>query len=699
MKKLLVGIVFMFYSVCASFAQNESYEQLMQKASDYEKQDKIVYALGTYYDAVIAGTTLQETRDALLKYQSISEILSNGNPGFGEYDDFTYYDGWKKTMKEYELYSAEKILPFIGVIQSVSKGPLNYENKTASYNLGYYIPENHKFFEMDNIINTGYSKVSRSDWKIKDFKLSDEEIKTFAKEYKKYWLYAEGQGSYVYVGGNAYDTIYRSGGEAHSYKVRIPGGTESYIDWISTDGNPLTFKWNNEVGDMIPINGKKVTKTRELEGEERSLTTINFNIVDDKNTVVLKSNDIIISTTDESNRRSMKGYFHPTYDDRHNLYYETRIENIPADVMSKIDSGEYKFVPGVLKIKYGYIPKISSDYREIKNLKLAEIPIEYTNNEIRTVFDKFSEEIQKEKDQILTSDDETGIKIIKLLEKIPETNVEILSVPINEEFSLWSNYKDYDYTKSRLEDYRASYRDGTDKFCAAISTKLGFNESNGFRLAFEKEIIAAKKLGIIATKEGLFLVRECYENDAQIKQQYAVKLEEERIAAEKKAEEERIAAEKKAEQDLIEKAKAEKEFERKKNNIKSRYSKKSSSEFEDYEAEILLIDCSDIVKKNATIHIVGSFGYFLDNPWAISHLENYNLTLDFSKCNIDMISQSGNAGSLSNIFSNYLSLKEKGIVRKIILPKSIENLLKKSSKHWQAVADDYKELKKIITYK
>ena len=76
MKKLLVGIVFMFYSVCASFAQNESYEQLMQKASDYEKQDKIVYALGTYYDAIIAGTTLQETRDALLKYQAISEIVS-----------------------------------------------------------------------------------------------------------------------------------------------------------------------------------------------------------------------------------------------------------------------------------------------------------------------------------------------------------------------------------------------------------------------------------------------------------------------------------------------------------------------------------------------------------------------------------------------------------------------------------------------
>lgn len=691
MKKLLVGIVFMFYSVCASFAQNESYEQLMQKASDYEKQDKIVYALGTYYDAVIAGTTLQETRDALLKYQAISEILSNGNPGFGEYDDFTYYDGWKKTMKEYELYSAEKKIPFIGVIQSVSKGPLNYENKTASYNLGYYIPENHKFFEMDNIINTGYSKVSRSDWKLKDFKLSDEEIKALAKEYKKYWLYAEGQGSSVYVGGNGYDGyVYRSGGEAHSYKVRIPGGTESYIDWISTDGNPLTFKWNNEVGDMIPINGKKVTKTRELEGEERSLTTINFNIVDDKNTVVLKSNDIIISTTDESNRRSMKGYFYPTYDDRHNLYYETRIENIPADVMSKIDSGEYKFVPGVLKIKYGYIPKISSDYREIKNLKLAEIPIEYTNNEIRTVFDKFSEEIQKEKDQILTSDDETGIKIIKLLEKIPETNVEILSVPINEEFSLWSNYKDYDYTKSRLENYRASYRDGTDKFCAAISTKLGFNESNGFRLAFENEIIAAKKLGIIATKEGLFLVRECYENDAQIKQQYAVKLEEERIAAEKKAEEERIAAEK----NRIENEKI--KHDRKRNEIIDWYTKHDGKCWlYSNDAKILLTECSDIIKKNSTINIDGRCP-IIELDTVFPQLLDYNLTLNFSQLEW---SSTISKDYLSTVFSNYHELYDFRIVKKIIFHKSLEKLLKERIEYRDAVADDYKELKKIITYK
>lgn len=679
MKKLLVGIVFMFYSVCASFAQNESYEQLMQKASDYEKQDKIVYALGTYYDAVIAGTTLQEARDALLKYQAISEILSNGNPGFGEYDDFTYYDGWKKTMKEYELYSAEKILPFIGVIQSVSKGPLNYENKTASYNLGYY-PENHKFFEMDNIINTGYSKVSRSDWKIKDFKLSDEEIKTFAKEYKKYWLYAEGQGSGVYVGGNAYDGyVYRSGGEAHSYKVRIPGGTESYIDWISTDGNPLTFKWNNEVGDMIPINGKKVTKTRELEGEERSLTTINFNIVDDKNTVVLKSNDIIISTTDESNRRSMKGYFHPTYDDRHNLYYETRIENIPADVMSKIDSGEYKFVPGTLKIKYGYIPKISSDYREIKNLKVAEIPIKYTNNNIRTVFDKFSEEIQKEKDQILTSDDETGIKIIKLLEKIPETNVEILSVPMNEEFSLCSNYKGYDYTKSRLENYRASYRDGTDKFCAAISTKLGFNESNGFRLAFENEIIAAKKLGIIATKEGLFLVRECYENDAQIKQQYAVKLEEERIAAEKnRIENEKI------------------KHDRKRNEIIDWYTKHDGKCWlYSNDAKILLTECSDIIKKNSTINIDGRCP-IIELDTVFPQLLDYNLTLNFSQLEW---SSTISKDYLSTVFSNYHELYDFRIVKKIIFHKSLEKLLKERIEYRDAVADDYKELKKIITYK
>lgn len=386
----------------------------------------------------------------------------------------------------------------------------------------------------------------------------------------------------------------------------------------------------------------------------------------------------------------MKGYFHPTYDDRHNLYYETRIENIPADVMSKIDSGEYKFVPGTLKIKYGYIPKISSDYREIKNLKVAEIPIKYTNNNIRTVFDKFSEEIQKEKDQILTSDDETGIKIIKLLEKIPETNVEILSVPMNEEFSLWSNYKGYDYTKSRLENYRASYRDGTDKFCAAISTKLGFNESNGFRLAFENEIIAAKKLGIIATKEGLFLVRECYENDAQIKQQYAVKLEEERIAAEKKAEEERIAAEK----NRIENEKI--KHDRKRNEIIDWYTKHDGKCWlYSNDAKILLTECSDIIKKNSTINIDGRCP-IIELDTVFPQLLDYNLTLNFSQLEW---SSTISKDYLSTVFSNYHELYDFRIVKKIIFHKSLEKLLKERIEYRDAVADDYKELKKIITYK
>ena len=61
--------------------------------------------------------------------------------------------------------------------------------------------------------------------------------------------------------------------------------------------------------------------------------------------------------------------------------------------------------------------------------------------------------------------------------------------------------------------------------------------------------------------------------------------------------------------------------------------------------------------------------------------------------------QSWNEGCLSNIFNNYCSLREKGIVKKIILLKSLENLLKKSTKHKEAVEDDYKNLKKIITYK
>ena len=209
-------------------------------------------------------------------------------------------------------------------------------------------------------------------------------------------------------------------------------------------------------------------------------------------------------------------------------------------------------------------------------------------------------------------------------------------------------------------------------------------------LAFENEIIAAKKLGIIATKEGLFLVRECYENDAQIKQQYAVKLEEERIAAEKKAEEERIAAEK----NRIENEKI--KHDRKRNEIIDWYTKHDGKCWlYSNDAKILLTECSDIIKKNSTINIDGRCP-IIELDTVFPQLLDYNLTLNFSQLEW---SSTISKDYLSTVFSNYHELYDFRIVKKIIFHKSLEKLLKERIEYRDAVADDYKELKKIITYK
>ena len=101
--KRLFATAISFIIGIAAFAQNSDYSSLLTKAKEYETQNKWVYAAATYFDAMVQNPTAQGI-DAYTGFNEILELFYNGNPGKGEFDDFTKADAWLALAKEAEEY-------------------------------------------------------------------------------------------------------------------------------------------------------------------------------------------------------------------------------------------------------------------------------------------------------------------------------------------------------------------------------------------------------------------------------------------------------------------------------------------------------------------------------------------------------------------------------------------------------------------
>ena len=102
--KKTISIVVAFIVGNALFAQSAKYTEFMAQAQKYEQEKKWVHALGAYYDAMEEEPDFGEPFYA---YKKLSEVIEAGNPGYGEFDDFSQYDGWIEIMQEYESYWSE----------------------------------------------------------------------------------------------------------------------------------------------------------------------------------------------------------------------------------------------------------------------------------------------------------------------------------------------------------------------------------------------------------------------------------------------------------------------------------------------------------------------------------------------------------------------------------------------------------------
>ena len=177
MKRILATICVLFAIAISAFADEVQYKTLLEEAKNYEANEQWVYAMGTYWDACSASAYPEGAKEAYDGFNRIAAGFSKieygpwdsernaGNPGPGEYDIFTRYDGWIKVCKEFEIYWTEhsdEILYVSGL--SCNEGVPDMKTRTITYNFRADVEQTPKFSTIWNLIYKSFCAAYQINW-------------------------------------------------------------------------------------------------------------------------------------------------------------------------------------------------------------------------------------------------------------------------------------------------------------------------------------------------------------------------------------------------------------------------------------------------------------------------------------------------------------------------------------------------------
>lgn len=167
MKKIIFALTLM--GLCAfAFSQNDEAKAFIAKAKQCEAQKKYASALGNYYDAIVAD--VENTSDAVDAFQRIQNQIISGQPGFGNYNEFSLYDNWVLLLKDAEAYWTTNS-PYVFAFSELKKENVNYEKRTADYSVDVSTEYSEKYKTIvHNTLIEGLKKAYEDSWgKLKDW--------------------------------------------------------------------------------------------------------------------------------------------------------------------------------------------------------------------------------------------------------------------------------------------------------------------------------------------------------------------------------------------------------------------------------------------------------------------------------------------------------------------------------------------------
>lgn len=147
------------------------YNEYLAKAKKYEKEKSWCFALDAYYDAMGLEIDPELKSEACRNFIVLSNLIFSGNPGIGNYDEFTLYDEWEKLLVDAEKYSKSNVLYQTISIGELYRENVDYTSKTGNYKAYVSYGRSHKELILQSV-KDGFDEAKRDGWE----KLSYENV-------------------------------------------------------------------------------------------------------------------------------------------------------------------------------------------------------------------------------------------------------------------------------------------------------------------------------------------------------------------------------------------------------------------------------------------------------------------------------------------------------------------------------------------
>ena len=305
--------------------------EILSKVENFETNNQLCYVLGCYYEATCIEEENNISSAATEKYNKLSNLVKNGQPGYGSYNDFQLHDAWKELLIDAEKYGTE-YGKYKFTIGKLEQEKLDYTTRTATYSASIEFKESARYENVIKVIKDGYAKAYKEDWKDLPAPINwpgDDSVSGH-------------QSSSNLVDGVA---VYRS-----SLK---PNFTDEEIMLLALSahyGNDISDAGNTGVYNAFAharAGGKKFKYNSSESWFETLLYDLKLNIVDNDGNELIKSKRYlpIVAFGSSSGKIEWKN--------------KIEFDGIPQSVMEKIDSGSAHINLVAVYLEYGQYSEAS----------------------------------------------------------------------------------------------------------------------------------------------------------------------------------------------------------------------------------------------------------------------------------------------------------------------------------------------------
>lgn len=300
--------------------------EIFSKVKDFETKNQFCYVLGCYYEGKCIEEKNNISSTATEKYNELSNLIKNGQPGYGTYNDFKLHDAWKELLIDAEKYGTE-YGRFKFTIGKLEQEKLDYSTRTATYSATIEFEESTRYKNVIKLIEEGYKKAYKDDWSDLPQPINWPDNDSVSGH----------QAASNLIDGVA---VYRS-----SLKENFTDDEMLFLAASASYGNDISAAGNTGVYNAFAhtrAGGKKFKYNLSSTGWfETLLYDLKLNIVDDNGNELVKPNRYLpINAFGNSS-------------DKIEWKNKIEFEGIPQSVMEKIDSGNAHINLVAIYLEYG----------------------------------------------------------------------------------------------------------------------------------------------------------------------------------------------------------------------------------------------------------------------------------------------------------------------------------------------------------